>query len=297
MKKRTKYIDERRSLNFEDMFINDYDKARAFIKIEDGCDNFCAYCIIPYVRGKVRCKNYEQVLAEAACLGKNHQEIILTGIHTGHYFDSNHDLSDLIHDLAKIESIKRIRISSIEITELSEKFMELLKMESKVVDHLHIPIQAGSDKILKAMNRKYDLNFFADQVAKIRAIRPNISLTTDIIVGFPGETEEDFRKTIETAKELQFSKIHVFPYSPRKGTKAATIENQVSDVEKKRRVKELMTLSKKLEENYYNQFKGKNVDVLIEKYQDGYSYGHTGNYLEVKIPEKLEIGEIYTRKL
>lgn len=286
-----------RNLPFEDMMLNDFDHVRAFMKIEDGCDNFCSYCIIPYVRGTVRSKDFSLVLQEARCLAQNHQEIILTGIHTGHYFSQGHDLSDLIVELSKIPELKRIRVSSIEITELNEKFLDVLKKCPKLVDHLHIPLQAGSDKILKKMNRKYDLAYFADKIAKIRSIRPNISLSTDIIVGYPGESDADFAETISNAQKFNFSKIHVFPFSPRSGTVAAQDVEQIPENIKKERVKKLMSLSQKLEKAYYKQFKGKEGDILIERYKDGKSYGHTGNYLEVEIPEELEIGHIYKRVL
>lgn len=291
------YIDINRSLVFENMFINNFDRARAFIKIEDGCDNFCSYCVIPFVRGSVRCKEFALIIEEAKCLAQNHQEIVLTGIHTGHYNKDGHDLSDVIIALSEIPNLKRIRISSIEITELNTKFMDCLKSCPKLVDHLHIPLQSGSDKILKLMNRKYDLEYFANKLKEIRKIRPNISITTDIIVGFPGEEEKDFENTLKMAKEFNFSKIHVFPYSPRKGTKAASMACQVLDATKKERVKRLLELSNVLEQNYYEKNKGQEVDILIEKIVDNKSYGHTGNYLEVAIDEKLEVGKIYKRIL
>lgn len=290
-------INSNRALEFEDMRLNDYDKARAFLKIEDGCDNFCAYCVIPFVRGSVRSKNYDEVLAEAQDLAIRHKEIILTGIHTGHYEASGHDLSDLISDLNEISKLKRIRVSSIEVTELNAKFMKALKTCDKLVDHLHIPLQAGSDKILSAMNRKYDVAYFEDKIKEIRSIRPNIAITTDIIVGFPGETEEDFLETLKVSKEIGFSKIHVFPFSPRTGTAAAKMLDVVPDVQKKERVKRLMALSQTLEEEYFNKFKGQEVEVLVEKIDNGKSYGHTSNYLEVTIPEELEVGNIYKRVL
>ncbi len=177
------------------MLIDDYNHVRAFIKIEDGCDNFCSYCIIPYVRGSVRSKSFNKVIEEAKHLAHHgHKEIVLTGIHTGHYEDSGHDLTDLINELSKIDDLLRIRISSIEITELNDKFLEMLGKINKVCNHLHIPLQAGSDEILKRMNRKYDLKYYEEKINKIRSIRPDISISTDIIVGFPYETEELFKK-------------------------------------------------------------------------------------------------------
>ena len=291
------FITKNRQLPFENMQLETYDHIRAFIKIEDGCDNFCSYCIIPFVRGKVRSKDYDLVLAEAKCLAKNHPEIVLTGIHTGHYLSNGHDLADLITDLSKIPELKRIRLSSIEVTELNDHFLAILKNCPKLVDHLHIPLQAGSDFVLKAMNRKYDIAYFGEKIAEIRQIRPNIAISTDIIVGFPGETEAMFQETLAISQKLAFSKIHVFPFSPRKGTVAAAMDNQVSEAEKHERVKRLMALSAELEKKYYQKFQGQMVDVLIEKSADGKSVGHTGNYLEVTLNETLTVGQIYSRVL
>lgn len=284
-----------RDLGFEDMLIDDYNHVRAFIKIEDGCDNFCSYCIIPYVRGSVRSKSFDKVLEEAKHLAYHgHKEIVLTGIHTGHYENSGHDLTDLINELSKIENLKRIRISSIEITELNDKFLNMLGKNDKVCNHLHIPLQAGSDEILKRMNRKYDLKYYEEKINKIRSIRPDISITTDIIVGFPYETEELFQSTLDFSKKMNFSKIHVFPYSIRKGTAAASMPEQIDESIKKDRVKRLMTLSEQMEEEYYNKFKGKELDILVEEVNDNISIGHTSNYLKIEVNEKLNKNEIYT---
>ena len=296
-KRYVKFYNER-ELEFEDMQINDYNHNRAFIKIEDGCDNFCSYCIIPYVRGSVRSKDFSKVISEAKSLADhNHKEIVLTGIHTGHYLNNNHDLTDLINELSKIDNILRIRISSIEITELNDKFLSMLEKNKKVCDHLHIPLQAGSDEILKRMNRKYDLKYYEDKINQIRSIRPDISITTDIIVGFPYETDELFNSTLDFAKKMNFSKIHVFPYSKREGTSAASMPNQVDDKIKKIRVKKLMELSDKLEKEYYDKFKGKGLDILIEECDNNVSIGHTSNYLMVTLNECLTVGEIYKRTL
>ena len=296
-KRYVKFYNER-GLEFEDMQINDYNHNRAFIKIEDGCDNFCSYCIIPYVRGSVRSKDFSKVISEAKSLADhNHKEIVLTGIHTGHYLNNNHDLTDLINELSKIDNILRIRISSIEITELNDKFLSMLEKNKKVCDHLHIPLQAGSDEILKRMNRKYDLKYYEDKINRIRSIRPNISITTDIIVGFPYETDELFNSTLEFAKKMNFSKIHVFPYSKREGTSAAIMPNQVDDKIKKIRVKKLMELSDKLEKEYYDKFKEQDLDILIEECDNNVSIGHTSNYLMVTLNECLTVGEIYKRTL
>lgn len=294
-KKYVKFYNDRK-LDFEDMLISDYNHIRAFIKIEDGCDNFCSYCIIPYVRGSVRSKNFETVIKEAKLLTqKGHKEIVLTGIHTGHYMDNDYDLTDLINELSKIEDLLRIRISSIEITELNDKFLNMLSTNKKVCDHLHIPLQAGSDEILKKMNRKYDLKYYEKKIKKIRMIRPDISITTDIIVGFPYETDKLFNETLEFSRKINFSKIHVFPYSIRLGTSAANMPNQVDESIKKERVKKLMDLSETMEKEYYNKFVGKELDILVEECDNNVSIGHSSNYLMIRLNEKLEVGQIYKR--
>lgn len=294
-KKYVKFYNDRK-LDFEDMLISDYNHVRAFIKIEDGCDNFCSYCIIPYVRGSVRSKKFETVIKEAKLLTqKGHKEIVLTGIHTGHYMDNDYDLTDLINELSKIEDLLRIRISSIEITELNDKFLNMLSTNKKVCDHLHIPLQAGSDEILKKMNRKYDLKYYEEKIKKIRMIRPDISITTDIIVGFPYETDELFNETLEFSRKINFSKIHVFPYSIRLGTSAANMPNQVDESIKKERVKKLMDLSETMEKEYYNKFVGKELDILVEECDNNVSIGHSSNYLMIRLNEKLEVGQIYKR--
>ena len=287
-KKDKKQIIDVRELNdekFECMKLNNFNKTRAFVKIEDGCENFCSYCIIPYSRGKVRSKLMEEVLDEINTLVNNgHREIVLTGIHTGHYGADikEYDFSDLLNEICKIKGLERLRISSIEITELDDKFLETLKNNKIIVDHMHIPLQSGCDKTLKEMNRKYDVAYFKDKIKKIRSIRPNISITTDVIVGFPNETEDDFNTTVNTIKEIKFTKLHVFPFSVRKGTVAETMENQIDEKTKKERVHILMNISKELELDYMNKFVGCEVEFIPEVSKDGYIIGHTGNYLQIK---------------
>ena len=278
-------ISDLSNVPFENMKLNNFEHTRAFVKIQDGCNNFCSYCIIPYTRGNVRSKERKDVLEEVNNLVKQgHKEVVLTGIHTGNYgaeFDNYH-LADLLLDILKIKGLERLRISSIEITELNDKVLDILKDNSILVDHLHIPLQSGSNHILKLMNRKYDKEYFIDKINKIRTIRPNISITTDIIVGFPGETEEDFLETIATAKTCKFSKIHVFPYSLREGTKAEQLPNHISEEVKKERVKKLIEISKELEIDYMNKFKGAKVIFIPETIKENYLYGHTGNYLYIR---------------
>ena len=285
-----KIIDNIMEKEFEDMCLNNFNKIRAFVKIEDGCENFCSYCIIPYARGKVRSKSPNVVIDEIKKLvSDGHKEIVLTGIHTGHYgSDINYSFSKLLRDIENIEGLSRLRISSIEITELDDEFLDVLKDSKILVDHMHIPLQSGSNEILKLMNRKYDKNYFINKIADIRKIRPDISITTDIIVGFPGETEELFNETIDTVNKIRFSKIHVFPFSLRKGTKAEELSNRIDDITKKERVKKLISISKELEVEYFNKFVNKDVEYLPEIYKEGYAIGHTGNYLLVKSKGTIE---------
>ena len=280
---------------FEDMYISNFPgRTRAFVKIQDGCDNFCTYCIIPFVRGKCRSKDESEVIKEVTDLVKNgYKEVVLTGIHTGSYGeDLDTDFADLLEKLVKIEGLLRLRISSIETTELNEKVLNVLRNSKVLVDHLHIPIQAGSNEILKAMNRKYDLDFFFNKIKEIRDIRPNIAISTDVIVGFPSETEELFQTTIDTCRRLEFSKLHVFPYSERRGTASSRMSGKIDEHEKKERSRKLIEVSKELEINYMKKFINKEVEVLVEEFKDGYSYGHTGNYLYVKIKGELPHNEI-----
>lgn len=279
---------------FEDMELNNFDKTRAFVKIEDGCENYCSYCIIPYTRGKVRSKKKGNVIREIKRLISNgHSEIVLTGIHTGHYYDGDYSFYNLLCDLVKIEGLKRLRISSIEITEINDDIIELFKNNNILVDHIHIPIQSGSNEILKLMNRKYDKEYFIDRINKLRDARPNISITTDIIVGFPYETDALFNETLDTVNKIRFSKIHVFPYSRRKGTKADLMDNQVDEKVKKERVKTLLQKSMELEIEYFNNYINKDVTFIKEVYKDNYLIGHTGNYLLVKAYSDKDIdGEI-----
>ncbi len=282
--------------DFEDMFINNmYGRTRAFVKIQDGCENFCSYCIIPYTRGKCRSKDHDTVLDEINCLVNNgYQEIVLTGIHTGHYGeDSGVTFPSLLVDILKIKKLKRLRISSIEITELNEDFIEVFKNSDVIVPHLHIPLQAGSDPILKSMNRKYDLDYYRNKIKELRDVKPDLSITTDIIVGFPGETDLMFNNTLEFAREIGFSKIHVFPYSRRHGTKADSMPNQIDEQIKKERVTKLIELSNEMEKEFLDKYIGKEVEVLVETVKDNISSGHTGNYLEVKINKELEHNKMY----
>ena len=293
-KKYVKFYDISKS-EFEDMSVSKFtNHTRCFIKIQDGCNNFCSYCIIPYLRGRNRFKDFNKVLEEAKGLVRSgHKEIVLIGIHTGSY----PHLVKLIDEMSKIEKLERIRISSIEITEIDEKFLNMLKNNPKVCNHLHIPLQSGSDKILKLMNRKYDKKYFENVINKLRSIKPDISITTDVIVGFPSESENDFNECVEFCKKLNFSKIHVFPYSIRSGTIAANIKEQLESKIKKERSRVLSKISDELEEKYYKKFINSEVDILTEEIDGKVSIGHTSNYLKVVVNEILDHNEIYKVKI
>lgn len=291
-KKQIIKIDDLNKVCFEDMRLDNFQKhTRAFVKIQDGCNNYCSYCIIPYTRGNVRSKRKEDVLDEINTLVKNgYKEVVLTGIHTGHYGQDlkDYDFSDLLRELEKIEGLERIRISSVEITELDDKFLDTLRESKKIVNHIHIPIQSLCDKTLKNMNRKYDVEYFFNKIEKIRSIRPNIAITSDVIVGFPGETDEDFNITKENIKKLKITELHVFPYSIRKGTRAASMP-QVDGIIKKNRVKELIELSEVLKNNYYRSLIGTTEKLLVEKYLNGYLIGHLSNYGLIKVKSEKEL--------
>ena len=291
IEKKIKIIDILNNHNYEKLEVTTYDHSRAFVKIEDGCENFCTYCIIPYARGPVRSKPADDVINElirVTSLG--YLEVVLAGIHTGKYNDNGLNLTGLIKRiLNEVPLLKRLRLSSIEINEVDDEFIELMKENDILADHLHLPLQSGSDLILEKMERKYDLAFFRNRVNKIRQARPNISLTTDIIVGFPYETDEEFNNTLNFAKEINFSKIHVFPYSKRANTKAALMP-QVQDSVKKNRALELIKLSDKLALDYANKFIGSQVETIIERVnKEGYMEGHSSNYLDIIVEKDDKI--------
>lgn len=284
-------IDIMKKREYENLEVTTYDHARAFVKIEDGCNQFCAYCIIPYARGPIRSKKADDVILELkriTSMGFN--EVVLAGIHTGKYNDNGTKLSDLIERiLLEVPELKRLRLSSIEINEIDDKLLELMRKSKVLANHLHLPLQTGNDKILELMNRPYDTRAFLAKVKEIRAVRPDIAITTDVIVGFPYETEEDFALTKEFIKEVNFSGLHVFPYSKRNGTKAAAMP-QINGLIKKMRAKELIELSNQLEDDYYKKFVGQEVEVIFEQRDsDGYYLGHSSNYILVHVDTPLEL--------
>lgn len=254
--------------DFENMEIKTFEgRTRAFVKIQDGCENFCSYCIIPYVRGKCRSKKPEQVVEEISELVKNgYQEIVLTGIHTGNYGrDLNTDFASLLRKIVKIPNLYRLRISSIEITELTDEVLDIIENNEVVANHLHIPLQSGSNFILKNMNRKYDTKYFEEKINYIRSIRPSISISTDVIVGFPGETEEDFMETLSLVNECQFDNAFTFIYSPRENTPAARLEDNVSLEEKENRLHRLNEVVNK----YFLENNKKLVDTIVPVLVEG----------------------------
>jgi threonylcarbamoyladenosine tRNA methylthiotransferase MtaB len=288
-------IKDLKEAEFEDMEISKYqDRTRGFVKIQDGCNNYCTYCIIPYMRGSVRHKDFDACVKEITSLVNNgFKEIVLTGINTGSY----PRLCELIREISKLDNLERIRISSIEATEISDEFLEELKNNPKICNHLHIPIQSGSNDVLKNMNRKYNIDEYLTIINKIREVRPLINITTDLIVGFPTETDENFAETVQNVLKIKFGKIHVFPYSKRDGTAAAKMKNIVSDQVKKERTHKMLDISLKLEEEYYQNFINKEVNVLIEEVFDDYSVGHSSNYMKVIINKKLERNKDYLVKI
>ena len=294
--KYVKFYDSRK-LPFEDMRINDFSLTRAFVKIQDGCNNYCAYCIIPYVRGSIRSKNFDDAVSEIKDLvKKGHKEIVFTGINTGAYGKETglYDLTDLIREISKIDDLKRIRVSSIEITEINDKFIEEMKNNKKLCGHLHVSLQSGSERILEIMNRKYTKAEYLDKVNKLKAAREDINLTTDVIVGFPTETEEEFLECVEYCKNVGFSKIHVFPYSKREGTKAASMSGHLDNTTKKDRARRLIAIDDGLQYEFNKNVLNKDVEVLIEEVVDGKSIGHTENFIKVIIPDILLVNSFVT---
>ncbi|AOY77564.1 tRNA (N(6)-L-threonylcarbamoyladenosine(37)-C(2))-methylthiotransferase MtaB [Clostridium formicaceticum] len=276
---------------FEEMSIRDIkEKTRAFLKIQEGCNQYCAYCIIPYARGPIRSRKKLEVIQEIKDLTANgFKEVVLTGIHVASYgkdFKEKNALTDLLKEVNAIDGLERIRLSSLEPTLFTDDFLQQLSSLSKVCEHFHLSLQSGCDKILKRMNRKYTTGEYREIVKKIRQVYPLVALTTDIIVGFPGETEEDFQETYDFVKEMAFSSIHVFKYSPRKGTPAADFKEQVEGKTKHLRSEKLIALGNQLQTNYYQQFIGKVKTVLFEtasKEMEGYMEGFTDNYLKVLV--------------
>ena len=285
--------DNPRTFDYEEMGVTSFtENVRAYLKIQDGCDNFCTYCLIPYRRGRSRSRVKDKIIEEAKYLiEQGYQEIILTGIHVGGYGKdlNNCSFSQLVKEVSNLHNLHSLRISSIEESEIDDDLIEMVANNPILAKHLHIPLQSGSDTVLARMNRKYNSQSFIEKLMKIRHALPSIALSTDVIVGFPGETEEEFHETIETIKKCDFNMLHVFPFSAREGTGAYLMKNQIDPRIKKERVNVLLNLSKELWDKYTNQFIGEELDVLIEKNdkENHVSYGHTSNYIDIKITNSM----------
>ena len=270
------------------------EKTRAVIKVQDGCNQFCSYCIIPYARGRIRSRKPESVIKEITDVAKEGiKEVVITGIHIASYgkdFNTEYRLIDLLEEIQKVDGIQRIRLGSLEPTLITEEFVTRLKKLSKICDHFHLSLQSGCNETLKRMNRKYTTDQFRHVVELLRNAYPEVHLTTDVIVGFPGETEEEFNKTYEFLKEIKFYKMHVFKYSPRSGTVAAKMPNQIDGNIKEERSNKLIELSDENEKEYNQKYIGKEVEVLLEEREGEYLKGHTTNYMVVKMKtnENLE---------
>lgn len=284
------------------------EKTRAVIKVQDGCNQFCSYCIIPYARGRIRSRRPEKVVIEIKEIAKRGiKEVVLTGIHLASYgkdfkedtiseictnFKLQKDqfyLIDLLEEIQKIDGIERIRLGSLEPTLITEEFVTRLSKLSKICDQFHLSLQSGCDETLKRMNRKYTTNQFKECVELLRNAYPEVHLTTDVIVGFPGETDEEFKQTYEFLENIKFYKMHIFKYSPRSGTVAAKMPNQIDGNIKEERSNKLINLSDKNEEEYNKKYIGKQVEVLLEDREGEYIKGHTKNYIVVKVKTDKEL--------
>ncbi|MFB6803297.1 tRNA (N(6)-L-threonylcarbamoyladenosine(37)-C(2))-methylthiotransferase MtaB [Peribacillus butanolivorans] len=278
------------------------DRTRASLKIQEGCNNFCTFCIIPWARGLMRSRDPKEVIHQAEQLVEaGYKELVLTGIHTGGYGDDlkDYNLAMLLRDLEKIDGLKRIRISSIEASQITDEIIEVLTNSKKVVRHLHIPIQSGSDTVLKRMRRKYTMAFFGDRIEKLKVALPGLAVTSDVIVGFPGETEEEFMETYNFIEKYKFSELHVFPYSKRTGTPAARMEDQVDEEVKNERVHRLISLSDQLAKEYASRFEGEVLEVIPEtKLENGLYEGYSDNYMKIVFPATEEmVGDIVKVKI
>ncbi len=268
------------------------EKTRAVVKIQDGCDRFCSYCIIPYARGRVRSRKPESIISEITKIAeKDIKEVVITGIHIASYgkdFKEEYKLIDLLEEINKIDGIERIRLGSIEPLLITDEFVERLKKLDKICHHFHLSLQSGCDETLKRMNRRYTTEQFKEIVKRLRNIYSDVNLTTDIIVGFPGETEEEFEKTYKFLDEIKFYKMHIFKYSQRKGTKAAVMQNQIPGDIKELRSRRLIELSNKNEFEINQKYIGKKVEVLFEEEKEGVFKGHTANYILVYCKDEKE---------
>lgn len=279
------------------------DRTRASLKIQEGCNNFCTFCIIPWARGLMRSRDPEKVVEQATQLvDSGYKEIVLTGIHTGGYGQDlkNYNLAQLLRDLETMDGLERIRISSIEASQLTDEVIDVISASNKVVRHLHIPLQSGSDSVLKRMRRKYSMAHFSERLTKLHAALPGLAVTSDVIVGFPGETDEEFQETYDFIVDHHFSELHVFPYSPRIGTPAARMDDQIDENIKNDRVHRLINLSDQLAKTYASNFEDDVLEVIPEEAgsEEGTLVGYADNYMKVqfKADESL-IGQLVKVKI
>lgn len=295
---------QKKFLDFGDVTYTE--KNRAVVKVQDGCNMFCSYCIIPYARGRIRSRKIESVVSEIEKIAKEKiKEVVITGIHVASYgkdFDNENTskkirLIDLLEAINKIDGIDRIRLSSLEPTIVDEEFATRLSKLDKICDHFHLSLQSGCDETLKRMNRKYTTQIYRDAVATLRKYYPEASFTTDVIVGFPGETDEEFAKTYEFLKEIDFYRLHVFKYSPRRGTVAEKMPNQIDGNKKEERSNKLIELSNSMENKHNQSYIGKTVKVLFEEFEDGFFKGHTTNYMMVKVAGEEEQSDKFVNKI
>ena len=306
-KENIEIIDVNKETEFQEMgAITFSEKTRATVKVQDGCNNFCTYCLIPFARGRIRSRKKENVIEEVKKIAeKGIKEIVITGIHIASYgkdFDNNYRLIDLLEDLDKIDGIERIRLGSLEPTIVTKEFAERLSKLDSICNQFHLSLQSGCDETLKRMNRKYSCDEFFKVTEILREYFKDVNLTTDIIVGFPGETNEEFESTYEFLSKIKFYKMHIFKYSPREGTLAAKMTNQIDGNIKEERSQKLIELSNKNEREYNEKYIGKSVEVLFEEEKDGLWSGYTKNYVRVFVEsdeslenrlKKIEIKDVY----
>ena len=312
------YRKERRPINavknimknrvFEEMTVPYFtDRHRATLKIQEGCNNFCTFCIIPWARGLMRSRDPKEVIRQAQLLvNSGYNEIVLTGIHTGGYGQDlkDYNLAMLLRDLEEqVQGLKRLRISSIEASQLTDEVINVIKNSQVIVRHMHVPLQSGSDSVLKRMRRKYTMAEYEERLVKLKNAVPDLAVTSDVIVGFPGETEEEFMETYNFVKKHKFAELHVFPYPKRTGTPAARMKNQVDEKTKEERVNKLIALSDQLAKEYASRFEGKFLEVIPEEPykkdpESGLYEGHSDNYLKVVFPATEEMrGKIVRVKI
>ena len=293
MEKREKIIrvDDFQKCPFETMKLLTFNQTRAYLKIQDGCNQFCSYCVIPYARGRERSLEPDSVIEIAQQLvSSGHKELVLTGIHTGRYRYENTDFTALVKRiLNEVKGLERLRISSIEATEITDELIELMKEDERMARHLHLPLQTGSDAVLKAMRRPYDTAYYQGVVNKVKVQVPSCSISSDVIVGFPQESDDNFKETCEFIRNSGLSFLHVFPYAAKKHTVACEMDGQISEETKKQRAHELTEISHEIYYNFIEGLAGTTGKVLFESYHDGVLTGHNSEYVPVKVNSERDL--------